>query len=188
FKSIDIKVKQFIENHKDEHFTPLPQKRSRKRKMMPGEQAIDEPTSEISDPLTNFKYHTFYVVLDIICKKTICLPKYLHKDNKTYSDSESHNSDSESDEELILKDHIEDFTNSNSLIYIFKLFCSSNIRFTLPNIYMLVKIAVTIPVSSAYTERSFSKLKLVKTRLRSTMAESRLEGLIRIDCEHLYSN
>lgn len=205
FKSIDIEVKQFIENHKDEHFTPLPQKRSRKRKMMPGEQAIDEPTSEISDPLTNFKYHTFYVVLDIICsqidqkfnestlsifkdlslitkkrileikmdnkklpsdafedvasiyskyfnaeilktefiwliscfsdlEKTICLPKYLHKDNKTYSDSESHDSDSESDEELILKDHIEDFTNSNSLIYIFKIFCSSNIRFTLPNI------------------------------------------------------
>jgi len=251
FKSIAIEVKQFIENHKDEHFTPLPQKRTRKRKMMPGEQAIDEP---ISDPLTNFKYHTFYVVLDIIysqisqkfnestlsifkdlslitkkrileiktdnkklpsdafegvasiyskyfnaeilrtefiwlvscfsdLEKTICLPKYLHKDNKTYSDSESHNSDSESDEELILKDHIEDFTNSSSLIYIFKLICSSNIRFTLPNIYMLVKIAVTLPVSSASTERSFSKLKLVKTRLRSTMAESRLEGLMRIACE-----
>lgn len=48
---------------------------------------------------------------------------------------------------------------------------------------MLVKIAVTLPVSSASTERSFSKLKLVKTRLRSTMAESRLEGLMRIACE-----
>lgn len=50
--------------------------------------------------------------------------------------------------------------------------------FTLPNIYMLLKIAVTLPVSSASTERSFSKLKIIKTRLRSTMAESRLEGLI----------
>lgn len=85
---------------------------------MAGEQARDEPTSEISDPQTNFKYQTFYVVIDIIlCRyyiiiscfsdleKTICLPKYLHKDNKTYSDSESHNSDSKSDEELIFKEH-----------------------------------------------------------------------------------
>lgn len=253
-KSIAIEVKQFIEDHKDEHFTPLPQKRSRKRKMMPGERARDEPTSEVSDPQTSFKHHTFYVVIDIICsqisqkfnestlsifkdlslitkkrileikmdskklpidafegvasvyskyfnaetlktefiwliscfpdlEKTFHLPKYLHKDYKTCSDSEFHNSDSESDEELIFKDCNDDLTNSNSLIYIFKLFCSSNIRFTLPNIYMLVKIAVTLPVSSTSTERSFSKLKLVKTRLRSTMAESRLEGLMRIACE-----
>ncbi|XP_060870096.1 zinc finger MYM-type protein 1-like [Metopolophium dirhodum] len=65
FNSIVIEVKQFIQNHLDENFTPLPQKRSRKRKIMPGEKATDEPTS---DPLTNFKYHTFYTVLDIICK------------------------------------------------------------------------------------------------------------------------
>jgi len=48
---------------------------------------------------------------------------------------------------------------------------------------MLLKIAVTVPVSSASTECSFSKLKIIKTKLRSTMAESRLEGLMRIACE-----
>ncbi len=48
---------------------------------------------------------------------------------------------------------------------------------------MLIKIGVALPVSSASTERSFSKLKLIKTRLRSTMAEPRLEGLMRIACK-----
>jgi len=63
------------------------------------------------------------------------------------------------------------------------LFTDSSIKDVLPNIYMLIKIGVTLPVSSASTERSFSKLKLIKTRLRSTMAEPRLEGLMRIACE-----
>ena len=33
-------------------------------------------------------------------------------------------------------------------------------------------------------ERNFSKLKLIKTYLRSTMAETRLEGLAMISIEH----
>lgn len=213
--------------------------------------ASDEPEC---DPLTNYKYHTFYVVLDIICnqidtkfnestlaifkdlslvtkkrilevqmdnnklpsdafegissiyskyfnaetlkteylwltncfsdlKKTMCLPKYLHKHNEISWSSDSESQHSESDEESISEEHTEQSSNSSSLNYIFKLFCNSNIRFTLPNIYMLIKIGVTLPVSSASTERSFSKLKLIKTRLRSTMAECRLDGLMRIACE-----
>ena len=34
-----------------------------------------------------------------------------------------------------------------------------------------------MPVTSAITERSFSVLKLIKTYLRSTMVENRLNGL-----------
>jgi len=48
---------------------------------------------------------------------------------------------------------------------------------------MLLKIGVTLPVSSGSPERTFSKLKLVKTRLRSTMGENRLEDLLSITCE-----
>ena len=42
----------------------------------------------------------------------------------------------------------------------------------------LYSIAVAIPVSSCTAERSFSALKRVKTRLRSTMVQERLEGLM----------
>ena len=39
-------------------------------------------------------------------------------------------------------------------------------------------IAVAIPVSSSTAERSFSTLKRVKSRIRSTMVQERLEGLL----------
>ena len=41
----------------------------------------------------------------------------------------------------------------------------------------------TTPVTVASNERSFSKLKLVKTKLRSTMLQDRLESLMLISCE-----
>ena len=54
---------------------------------------------------------------------------------------------------------------------------------TYPVISKLLRIFATIPVTTATNERSFSSLKLVKTYLRSTMAEDRLTGLA-----HLYIN
>ena len=51
-------------------------------------------------------------------------------------------------------------------------------------LYIALKIAVTIPVSSASSERSFSKLKILKNRLRTSMSNSRLENLLLIACEH----
>ena len=45
------------------------------------------------------------------------------------------------------------------------------------NIHVAVKILLTMPVSSATAERSFSSLKRIKTYLRSTMVEDRLNGL-----------
>lgn len=44
-------------------------------------------------------------------------------------------------------------------------------------LFKLCKIAVSIPVSTASCELSFSALKLVKTHLRSTMSDDRLSNL-----------
>ncbi|KAJ3595204.1 hypothetical protein NHX12_004508 [Muraenolepis orangiensis] len=46
-----------------------------------------------------------------------------------------------------------------------------------PNLSIGLRIAGTLPVTVASAERSFSKLKLVKTYLRSTMGQERLSGL-----------
>ena len=54
---------------------------------------------------------------------------------------------------------------------------------TFPNIFKLVRIALTIAVSTAQCERSFSTLKLVKTYLHSTMGESRLADLAILSIE-----
>ena len=46
-----------------------------------------------------------------------------------------------------------------------------------PAIHFLLKMFVTLPISNASAERSFSSLKRLKTWLRSTMNEDRLNGL-----------
>uniref|UniRef100_A0A0A9Z2A6 Zinc finger MYM-type protein 1 n=1 Tax=Lygus hesperus TaxID=30085 RepID=A0A0A9Z2A6_LYGHE len=53
-----------------------------------------------------------------------------------------------------------------------------------PNITTGLKIFLTLPVSVATGERSFSKLKLVKNHLRSSMSQQRLTDLSIITIEH----
>lgn len=50
-----------------------------------------------------------------------------------------------------------------------------------PNVYKLLKIFCCLPFSNAYTEKSFSSLKRLKTYLRNTMSEQRLNGLAHLN-------
>ena len=50
-------------------------------------------------------------------------------------------------------------------------------------LYNLLCIALTLPVSSATCERSFSALKLIKTHLRSTMCDVRLSNIAVLSIE-----
>lgn len=52
-----------------------------------------------------------------------------------------------------------------------------------PNIYIVIRILLTIPVSTASAERSFSKLKLIKKYLRNTMSQERLSALAVLSIE-----
>ncbi|XP_065677373.1 zinc finger MYM-type protein 1 [Hydra vulgaris] len=54
----------------------------------------------------------------------------------------------------------------------------------LPNICISLRILLTLPVSVASGERSFSKLKIIKNYLRSTMLQERLVGLSIISIKH----
>lgn len=53
-----------------------------------------------------------------------------------------------------------------------------------PNATIAYRILLTIPVTVASAERSFSKLKLLKSYLRSTMTQERLSGLAMIAIEN----
>lgn len=46
-----------------------------------------------------------------------------------------------------------------------------------PNVFKLLQILVTLPVTTVHVERSFSRLGRIKDLRRSTMSESRLNGL-----------
>ena len=49
-----------------------------------------------------------------------------------------------------------------------------------PNLCKLATICLTIPVSTASVERSFSKMKLIKTRLCNSLGKCNLSHLMKI--------
>jgi len=89
-----------------------------------------------------------------------------------------HSDDEESDGKIY------NYKNMASLINIFETMNNDNIKAEFENLYNIIKLSLTLPTSSCTVERSFSKLKIIKTRLRSTMEQTRLENLMLISCEH----
>lgn len=57
------------------------------------------------------------------------------------------------------------------------------LKIVLPLCYKLCTLIQTVPVSVASNERSFSKLKLIKNFLRTTMTDSRLDSLLILSSE-----
>ena len=52
-----------------------------------------------------------------------------------------------------------------------------------PNVCIALRIFLSMPASVAFAERSFSKLKLVKKFLRTTIVQERLDYLARLSIE-----
>ena len=52
-----------------------------------------------------------------------------------------------------------------------------------PNLSTLSTICLSMPVATASVERSFSQMKLIKTRLRNRMGERSLSNLMKITIE-----
>ncbi|CAI6375605.1 unnamed protein product [Macrosiphum euphorbiae] len=57
-----------------------------------------------------------------------------------------------------------------------------------PNIVISLRILLTIPITSASAERSFSKLKIIKNYLRNTMSQKRVTELATIAIENETAN
>jgi hypothetical protein len=69
--------------------------------------------------------------------------------------------------------------------YIQQAFHNSTLKLhdSFPNASIAYRVLLTIPVTVASAERSFSKLKLLKSYLRSTMTQQRLTDLATIALE-----
>ena len=70
----------------------------------------------------------------------------------------------------------EDVTSVSSILEIIYIY--------FPQLCKLLLLFLTIPVTVASAERSFSKLKIIKSYLRSSMAQERLDGLTLISIEN----
>jgi hypothetical protein len=67
---------------------------------------------------------------------------------------------------------------------ILNFFKEFNMEDLYPNIWVSPSILLTMPVSFASGERSFSELKLIKTYLRSSMSQERLNSLATLSIEN----
>ena len=84
--------------------------------------------------------------------------------------------------------------NAKSALDIMQFIHNNQLMDSYPNVYIALRILMTMPVTVASGERSFSKLKLIKNYLRSTMSQERLTGLAilsieqEIACQLSYDN
>ncbi|XP_067131588.1 zinc finger MYM-type protein 1-like [Centruroides vittatus] len=71
----------------------------------------------------------------------------------------------------------------NALNVIINYLFTNNLIYLFPNLVISIRIFLTLPVTVASGERSFSKLKIIKNYLRSTMGQERLSDLSIISIE-----
>ena len=71
----------------------------------------------------------------------------------------------------------------NSAATMLNLMKENNTQEIFPLMLELLTIYATLPVTTATVERTFSKLKLVKTKLRSLCSEERLSNLLLLAIE-----
>ena len=83
------------------------------------------------------------------------------------------------------EDVLEDDNNHRTFIDILSILTNKQYQLidAYPTLVRVYAIALAIPITSCSAERSFSTLKRVKTRLRSSMLQERLEGLLLMSIE-----
>ncbi|XP_025204578.1 zinc finger MYM-type protein 1-like [Melanaphis sacchari] len=69
-----------------------------------------------------------------------------------------------------------------------QLITTYSLRAEYPNVEIALRIFLTLPITVATCERSFSKLKLIKNYLRSTMGQDRISDMAILSIEHTVVN
>ena len=89
-----------------------------------------------------------------------------------------------SDTRAFITEFKQEIPEKGSIRDILKLLCDYKLMTSFPQFCKLLVLFLTIPVTVASAERSFSKLKLIKTYLRSKMSQSRLSNLSILSIEN----
>ena len=172
--------------------------RSRRRKRI----YTDECPETILDPKQSFRINFYYKILDQAISSISEIFEQLQNHNNlffflhniseasklpnlkilcknlelalSYNGSKDVNGDELYQELLILSPIIK---SENSSLDVLNYIFSANLDQIFPNSVISIKILNTLPITVASGERSFSKLKLIKNYLRTTMTQDRLVGL-----------
>ncbi|XP_004211002.2 zinc finger MYM-type protein 1-like [Hydra vulgaris] len=183
-----------------------------KKKRMFSYEHEDEP---LADPKELFKIKFFLVVVDMVISsmrsrfqafkeyagsygflynilklQNLNKEELVKKCNNLHlllSDKNSYNIDDlELSEELDMLSRI--FSTNATVTTVLKILIEKDLQDLYPNCFIVLRIILTIPVSVASAERSFSRLKLINSYLRSTMGQERLSALAVLSVENDVSN
>ncbi|XP_063741896.1 zinc finger MYM-type protein 1-like [Eleginops maclovinus] len=75
------------------------------------------------------------------------------------------------------------FKSCSGAVALYQLFMGNNLQDTFSETVALLKILITTPMTTAESERCFSTLKRIKTFLRNTMSQDRLNALAMLSME-----
>ena len=76
-----------------------------------------------------------------------------------------------------------EFEKCSGAVPLYQFFMENNLQCTFSETVNLLKILITTPMTSAESERCFSTLKRIKTFLRSTMSQERMNALAMLSME-----
>jgi len=189
-------------------FPTITNVRPRKKKRMFDYESKDE---NIESPEKHFKLNFYFILLDITISKIQERFEQLNSHNDTFNFLNDINSflklekdtklkycidlqnklsvsNVESDINAIdLYEEIENLsvyvTSDMNALDILQYLLSNDLINIFPNLSISLRILLTMPVTVATGERSFSKLKIIKNYLRSTMKQERLTNLSIISIE-----
>ena len=68
--------------------------------------------------------------------------------------------------------------------FMYQLIIDKQLKASFPNVEIVLRMYLVLMVTNCSAERSFSKLKIIKNRLRTTMADERLSHLALMSIEH----
>ena len=118
--------------------------------------------------------------MEIIISRHIRKRKRMFSTQKTFSRLKKH--------VLIFRENNHDIDNNSIAIDLLKWIVKWGFTESLPNPSIVLRIFLTMCISVASCEISFSKLKIVKTYLRSTMNQIRLTSLAILSIERDITN
>ncbi|XP_017467866.1 PREDICTED: uncharacterized protein LOC108360188 [Rhagoletis zephyria] len=146
---------------------------------------IDKLTSALEDKISCYKlvFERFNFIGELMLMESEDINLHAKKLVETYpNDLES----SLGNELIQLRDFAylhEKRENESTELFLYRIIKENNLQSTFVNSEIILRLYLSMMVTNCTSERSFSKMKLIKSRLRTCMGETRLVHLVLLSSE-----